>query len=161
MIINVYVSCCVFPSVFKPSETVLRIRLKYGGSDLANLRYTTFTSGMSAKTVLEAVHQLLLRHGNFTTELIRLGSEADMQNDYHPSVIGDVEERSPKARHPPTPYRFVAYYREGLGRFIHAAKYLEKVTGSFPMKNIKKYANYDTGKRFNSGDDVPPSTMDL
>ncbi|KAK3886980.1 hypothetical protein Pcinc_008862 [Petrolisthes cinctipes] len=50
-----------------------------------------------------------------------------------------LPEHVPKERRVPTPFWFVAYYREGRGNIIHASRYLEKQIGLLPMGHIKKY----------------------
>ncbi len=54
-------------------------------------------------------------------------------------LFDGAEERVPKVRDSPTPYWLVAYYREGRGNYIHAAKYLEREIGVLPTNNMKKY----------------------
>lgn len=138
--INGYASVPYSPihSVLKVFGAILHIRLKYGCRCLSIRCYVTSTSD-AEKDALEGINSMNLRENNLTADVIRLNNVAHNKIDYCPNVFDDAGERPPKARIPPTPHWFVAYYRKGRGNFIHAAKYLEKGIGVLPRNIIKKY----------------------
>lgn len=127
-------------SIFKPFGTVLRIRLIYDEDCLSNRCYVTFASGEDAQSACGAVASLPVAGVDFKAQLIRSANITDSDTDYVPNLFEDaVVDPTPKARHSLPPRWFVAYYRNGRGNFISAARYLAKEIGTIPDGNLKKY----------------------
>ncbi|KAK4305942.1 hypothetical protein Pmani_022216 [Petrolisthes manimaculis] len=105
----------------------------------SNRCYITFKTNAAAKAAFEAKYSLTVGDTHCKVQLMRSANVVDSDNDYCPNVFDDSKENVPKERQVPTPFWFVAYYREGRGNLIHASRYLEKEVGVLPMGHIKKY----------------------
>ncbi|KAK3896292.1 hypothetical protein Pcinc_000036 [Petrolisthes cinctipes] len=126
-------------SFFKCFGVVLRIRITYD-SDCRSIRcYITFNTNAAAKAAFEAKDSLTVGDTHCKVQMMRSTNVVDSDNDYCPNIFEDSVEHVPKVRWVPTPFWFVAYYREGRGNLIHASRYLEKEIGLLPMCHIKKY----------------------
>ncbi|KAK4327023.1 hypothetical protein Pmani_002473 [Petrolisthes manimaculis] len=126
-------------SIFKCFGVVLRIRITYDCDCRSNRCYITFKTNAAAKAAFEAKDSLTVGDTHCKVQLMRSANVVDSDNDYCPNVFDDSKENVPKERQVPTPFWFVAYYREGRGNLIHASRYLEKEVGVLPMGHIKKY----------------------
>ena len=127
-------------TLLKPYGTVLRIRLVYEEDFRSNRCYVTFASGEEAQLAFDAVATLPIGSTGFKASLLRSSNVADDDMDYVPNVFEDtLTDQPPRECKSPPPRWFVAYYRDGSGNFIHAARYLEKEIGKIPDENIKKY----------------------
>ena len=88
----------------------------------------------------DAVASLPIASTGFKAKLLRSLNVADDDMDYVPNDFEDsLTDQSPREQQSPPPRWFVAYYRDGRGNFIHAARYLAKEIGKIPDENIKKY----------------------
>jgi len=127
-------------SFLKPYGTVLRIRLIYERDCKSNRCYVTFDSSDEAQSAYNAVASLPVAGVGFKVELLRSSNIEDDDKDYVPNLFEDANvESAPRVRQIPPPHWFVAYYRNGRGNFIHAARYLAKEIGTIPEGNLKKY----------------------
>ncbi|KAK3887519.1 hypothetical protein Pcinc_008374 [Petrolisthes cinctipes] len=126
-------------SIFKCFGVVLRIRITYDSDCRSNRSYITFNTNASAKAAFESKDSLTVGDTHCKVQMIRSINVVDSDNDYCPNIFDDSAEHVPKERRVPTPFWFVAYYREGRGNIIHASRYLEKEIGLLPMGHIKKY----------------------
>ena len=130
-------------SLLKSFGTVLRIRLAYEEDYKSNRCYVTFNSGDQAQLAYKAVDTMPVAGAGFKAELLRSSNIEDKDTDYVPNLFEDALETPgsavPRIDKTPPPCFFIAYYREGRGNFIHAARYLAKEIGTIPEGNLKKY----------------------
>ena len=127
-------------SLLKQFGTVLRIRLIYDGDYKSNRCYVTFASGDEAQLACDSVASLPVAGAGFKAELLRSCNISDSEKDYVPNLFEDsVVDQATSVRQAPPPSWFIAYYRNGRGNFIHAARYLAKEIGTIPEGNLKKY----------------------
>lgn len=138
---NVYASLLyrAIHSTLRSFGTVTRVRLHYDAEPPSNRCYVTCTSCDAAKAAYESTASLSLGGANFTAALMRSANVVDSENDYCPNIFDDATKSAPRVRCVPTPNRFVVYYRDGHGNFIHAVRYLEREIGVIPEGHLKKY----------------------
>lgn len=133
-------SCRALHSLLKPFGTVLRIRLIYETDYKSNRCYMTFASSDEVQSAFNAAATLLVAGVGFKAELLRSSNGDDDDMDYVLNLFEDaLVDPAPREYQVPPPRWFVAYYRNGRGNFIHAARYLAKEIGTILKGNLKKY----------------------
>ena len=126
--------------LFQPFGTVLRIRLCYDADFRSNRCYVIFSSGDESRSACDAVHTLPVAGVGFKATLLRSSNVAEHEDDYVPNMFEDAAVApGPRDGNVFPPRWFIAYFREGHGNFILAARYLAKELGTIPEENIKRY----------------------
>lgn len=93
----------------------------------------------AANASYEAVPSFSIAGNTLTATLIRLSNVVDSASDYLHDIFEDAKDEVPRLLQVPTPYWFVAYWKNDHGYFIHDYKYLQTETSVIPESNIKKY----------------------
>lgn len=133
-------TCSALHAICKQFGTVLRLRLVYDEDSTSNRCYITFTSSIETHSPYEAKQTFQVTGSKVQAELIPSRNVADGPENYIPNVFEDAAtEEVSRTPQVPTPFWYVAYYREGRGNYVLAYRYLQKEIGSIPENHLKKY----------------------